>query len=100
MIGMSLETNAGPIEVWLSQDNIEITCRVVFDDERVTELDIHSLSMRGAQREITGWLISQSYEPVGRWTKEDQHGYEYVRRFRRPVHERPLMPNLGEFTRF
>ncbi len=23
--------------------------------------------MRGAQREVTGWYISQGYKPVGRW---------------------------------
>ena len=59
-----------PIEVWLSQPNIEITCSVVFEDESTTTLDIDSLSMRGAQREITGWLISQGYRPVGRWEDE------------------------------
>ena len=25
---------------------------------------------RGAQREITGWLIAQGYKPDGRWTTE------------------------------
>ena len=26
--------------------------------------------MRGAQREITRWLIEQGYKPDGRWTTE------------------------------
>jgi hypothetical protein len=26
--------------------------------------------MRGAQREMTGWLIRQGYTPVGRWSTE------------------------------
>ena len=115
---MELEANNGPIEVWLTQDNMEITCRIVFNDETTDELDVDSLSMRGAQREMTGWLIGQGYEPVGRWAKEDDRGYETMRRFRRPQVivaagrdqsigtrrrsglERPLMANPGEFSRF
>ena len=97
---MTLENNRSPIEVWLSQDNLEMTCRIVFNDESTEELDVQSLSMRGAQREMTGWLISQGYEPVGRWSREDKYGFETMRRFRRPALERPLTKNPGEFTRF
>jgi hypothetical protein len=101
---MTLESNSDPIEVWITKRNLSVTCRVAFDNETVTELDVRSLSMRGAQREITGWLIGQGYEPVGRWSTEEQHGFETARRFRRPVAERPtlqrpLMANPGEFTR-
>jgi hypothetical protein len=60
-------TKPGPIEVWLSQPNIEITCTIVREDETTRGADIGSLSMRGAQREITGWLIGLGYEPAGRW---------------------------------
>ena len=59
-----------PIEVWLSQKNMEITCTVVLEDERTSSLDVNSLSMRGAQREITGHLIANGYSPVGRWEVE------------------------------
>ena len=51
-------------------------------------LDVASLSMRGAQREITGWLLKWGYKPDGRWTTEeedDQVDYgpsETVRRFK------------------
>ena len=80
------ERKAGPIEVWLSKPNIEITCTVVRDDETTTRLDIDSLSMRGAQREITGWLIRQGYTPAGRWDYEtdtaDDEGSECVRQFK------------------
>jgi hypothetical protein len=101
LVPMTLETNSGPIEVWLTQDNMEISCRIVFNDETVTEPDVRSISMRGAQREVTGWLISVGYEPVARWVVEDDHGFETMRRFRRkPVLERPLMANPGEFSRF
>jgi len=65
-----------PIEVWLRQDNMAIACMVVREDESTAELEIHSLSMRGAQREITGFLVGKGYEPVGRWhgefTPDDQ----------------------------
>jgi hypothetical protein len=74
-----------PIEVWLTKKNIEVTCRVVFEDESDSELDVDSLSMRGAQREITAWLIREGYDPAGRWevTAADEDGtIEAVRHFR------------------
>ena len=80
------DTKPSPIEVWLSQTNMIITCMVVYEDESTEELDITSLSMRGAQREITGHYIGQGYVPVGRWEVEsdpDRGGYgETVRRFK------------------
>jgi hypothetical protein len=71
----TVQEKASPIEVWLTQQNMTVTCKVVHEDESTQELDINSLSMRGAQREITGWLISQGYKPDGRWTTEveDDH---------------------------
>jgi hypothetical protein len=61
-----------PVEVFLTKANIAVTCKIYRDDETGTDLDarIDSLSMRGAQREITSWLISQGYKPAGRWTYE------------------------------
>ena len=73
-----LSGKPGPIEVWLSQDNMQVTCRIVHQDETTSEYDIKSLSLRGAQREITGWLISQGYQPAGRWTAETTDGREVV----------------------
>ena len=60
-----------PFEVWLSQRNIQIHCMIVNDDETTEQLDVDSLSMRGAQREMTGWLLSQGYKPVGRWEAQE-----------------------------
>jgi hypothetical protein len=60
-----------PIEVWLTQKNIEVTCMIVHEDETTTSIDVESLSMRGAQREITGWLIADGYTPVGRWETQE-----------------------------
>jgi hypothetical protein len=59
-----------PIEVWLSRANMKITCTVVLEDETTSALDVKSLSMRGAQREMTGYLIAYGYTPVGRWEVE------------------------------
>jgi hypothetical protein len=70
-----------PIEVWLSQDNMVVTCRVVFEDESVTDLHVDSLSLRGAEREITGHLIAEGLKPAGRWQAEDNDGREVSRRF-------------------
>jgi hypothetical protein len=83
---LSIASKASPIEVWLTQGNLAITCRVVFEDETTDGLDVDAVSMRGAQREITGWLIDQGYTPVARWTtesaSEDNDVLETSRQFR------------------
>lgn len=63
-------------EVWLHQENLEIGCMIVREDETTTSLDIDALSLRGAEREITGYLISQGYKPAGRWhdARDLDHG--------------------------
>jgi hypothetical protein len=66
----------GPIEVWLSQKNMRVICTVVHEDERTEQLDVDALSIRGAEREITGWLIEQGFKPAGRWRTEDESGDE------------------------
>lgn len=68
-----------PVEIWLSQFNMSVTCRAVFEDESTAEYDDpKSLSVRGAQREITGWLLGLGYEPVGRWSNEARDENEDV----------------------
>jgi len=77
------DTKRTPIEVWLSQRNMAITCLIVHDDETTEELDVDSLSLRGAQREITGACIDDGYAPVGRWEWTDTENWsECVRTFR------------------
>jgi hypothetical protein len=66
----------GPIEVWLSQKNLQVTCMVVYEDESTTNLGVDALSIRGGEREMTGYLISQGYKPVGRWQTEESSGYD------------------------
>jgi hypothetical protein len=89
----------GPIEVWLTQTNMAVTCRVVHEDERTDELDIDSMSMRGAQREVTGYLIRNGYTAEGRWSAEatgrdgaDLVAVETMRRFRP---DRALLDDLA-----
>jgi len=67
-------TKTGPIEVWLTRNNLAVTCRAVHEDESTDEYEVDSLSMRGAQREITGFLIRQGYNPVGRWSVQHDGG--------------------------
>ena len=46
-------------------DQLSMPCAVVHD-ESTESLDVDAFSMRGAQREITGYLISQATNrPVG-----------------------------------
>lgn len=57
---MTAREKPSPIEVWLRQRNLTVSCKVVYGGESTEELEIDSLSMRGAQREISGWLIKQA----------------------------------------
>jgi len=81
------EKKPSPIEVWLSQRNMLITCRVVHEDESTRELEVDSISMRGAQREMTGFFVNQGYQPIGRWedetAEEDRGGNPFVETVRK-----------------
>jgi hypothetical protein len=82
-------TKRTPIEVWLRQANIAVTCTVACEDETTYTLDVDSMSLRGAQREITGYLISDGYAPVGRWewTAEGSEDWVECTRTFRPIPE-------------
>jgi hypothetical protein len=92
---------AEPIEVCLSQPYLEVTCRIVFRDGSAVAVGVDSLSIAGAQREMTTWLMEQGYEPAGRWNAGGGTGHETARLFRRADRQvpaavfaalRPLMP--------
>jgi hypothetical protein len=72
----------GPIEVCLNQPHFTVTCRVVHEDETTQTLDVESLSLRGAEREMTGWFMSMGYKPVGRWKAVEGSATEVARRFK------------------
>jgi hypothetical protein len=85
----SSNTKPGPIEVWLSQRNMHITCTVVAEDETTTYWEVESLSLRSAQREMTGRIIDRGYVPdTPRWQYTATDG-EVYRRFQ-PVE--PVQP--------
>ncbi len=80
------------VEVWLTKvSDFRITCREVYEDESTSDWDvdaIKSVSMRGAQREVTGHFLDEGYEPVDRWVAEEiaKSGHlegEVVESFRR-----------------
>jgi len=89
---MTLKDNK-PVEIWLTKTNIAVTCSIVFEDETGDHLDVDSLSMRGAQREMTSWMIGQGYEPADRWNteEEDEPGGEVLESSRtfRPARKAP-----------
>jgi hypothetical protein len=74
-----------PIEVRLRQRNIAVTCLVRHEDGTSEQLDVWSLDMRGAQREVTNRFKREGYCPAGRWKYERDSrpfGSDAVRRFR------------------
>jgi hypothetical protein len=90
--GMEPKSTSGtksgaPVEIWLTQqgNGMQIACMVVEDDESTRAIDVKAWSMRGAQREVTGWLKRQGYHPAGRWLAEGSKGLETVRHFRKPA---------------
>jgi hypothetical protein len=84
-----LEDNTSPVEVWLTKKDIAVGAVIYADDVVLWQDDTDSISMRGAQREMTAWLISAGYEPLDRWRVEYTNGggeydvaMETVRTFR------------------
>ena len=71
----------GPIEVWLRLTDLAVTCTVVYEDESTRNLNVQAVSMRGAEHEITDFLVDQGYKPVGHWHAEGEYGQEVSRRF-------------------
>jgi hypothetical protein len=72
-----------PIEVWLTQKNMTVTCRAFGEDETLAwEPEVDSLTLRGAQREMTSWFGDRGYEPVGRWVDEQEDVAECSRKFK------------------
>lgn len=70
---------AKAVELIITRRGLDMAARRVNVDETVEELTVDTLSVRGAQREMTGWMISQGYKPLGRWeTLQDDEQGEYV----------------------
>ena len=78
----TVETKNKPIEVWLSQPHLEITCRIVLHDGTAIGVGVDSPSLHNAQREMTIWLTGQGYEPAGQWSAKNGHADPIARTFR------------------
>jgi hypothetical protein len=79
----SVETTTKPIEVRLSRPHLEVSCRILFPDGTAVAVGVDALSIRGAQHEMTAWLIEQGYEPAGCWSTQDENDRQAARTFRR-----------------
>jgi len=77
-----VETKDKPIEVRLSQPNLEVTCRIVLHDGTAIGVGVDAPSIGDAQREMTTWLAGHGYEPAGRWSTKDGNGSRATRTFR------------------
>lgn len=81
------EVKLGPVEIWLfwTRAQMEIGSRYVYQSEATRRGVAESVSMRAAQREVTGDMIAKGWEPVGRWVTEvEENGaaIECYRNFR------------------
>lgn len=76
-------TEAETVEVWVRETREGVFCMVVKEDERTDDLDVYAHTVEGAAREITGYFMSQGYEPVGGWEWKNDFGNERVRTFKR-----------------
>ena len=75
-------TGTGAFEIWLRDAaGLGIAGTLVRADETTISFDIDYLSMRGAQREITGAMLRSGHAAVRRW--DSTAVGEAVRSFRR-----------------
>jgi hypothetical protein len=69
-----LEDNTSPVEVWLTKKDIAVGAVIYADEVVIWQDDADSISMRGAQREMTARLMAAGYEPLDRWRVEYTNG--------------------------
>ena len=86
---MTRGDRAEPIEVWLSQPDLEITCRIVFRDGKAIAVGVDSLSIAAAQCELTAWLTEQGYQPAGHWSSTNGNSHATARTFQPWDHQTP-----------
>jgi hypothetical protein len=91
------ERSPQPLRAILSRKNLKIICTLVFEDEGVRYPQPESLSIRGAQREITGALVQVGYVPAGRWSEEEEEDEDGYREWTRPFKPGPdASPNIRD----
>ena len=65
-----MNSTSSGVEIWLRLDGLRVVCNIVNADESTYRREIDSLSLRGAQREVSGFLVGNGYRPEHDWTVE------------------------------
>lgn len=75
--------SAEGVEVIITRKGMSVRAVMHGPADRVSELDVDTLSMRGTQRDLTAGLIRGGYKPLGRWETlaETDDGEEAARLF-------------------
>lgn len=69
------------IKVWVIQNRFHITAFEETESGRRSEINVQSINLRGAQRELTSWYKSVGWGPIGRWTATgSEHWYRFFRK--------------------
>lgn len=72
-----------PILAWLSQTDIEIECHVIYEGVTIDELDVDTLDLGRAKRELVRYLVGLGYRPVTPWVGTSGQVGDYRRARRR-----------------
>lgn len=75
-VANSLSALSSPVEVLLRKKRLDLTAVVRHEDEATEPLRIKSVSMRGAQREVTTLLKKLGYRPVTGWKSPETTGQD------------------------
>lgn len=71
-------TDLEVVEIIITRKGMRISADE-FDAEEVgVSLDVNSLSVRGAQREVTAEKLAAGFRPLGRWETLAEDGDDYV----------------------
>lgn len=60
-----------PFIIKLTQEYIDVICTAIFSDKTEQSLEIDSVKILSAQREITNILVALGFRPVSRWIEEN-----------------------------
>ena len=71
-VANSLAALSSPVEIRLRKKRLDVTADAEHEDEATEPLRVKSVSMRGAQREITTHMKGLGYLPVTSWSGAEQ----------------------------
>lgn len=83
---MANTKNAEAVEVIVTRKGMSLMATLYGPDETAVDLEVNTLSVRGAQRDVTASMIDGGYKPLGRWETLAEYGddEEASRLFLRP----------------